>query len=84
MNMSVYDEQLEPSYDEKVDWELYEETKRKLQEVENENLGLKDDLEETKDDLKAVIETFIEFGYKYEFNEAYPKMYEFLKGRGLI
>ncbi len=80
----MYDEKLEPNYDEKVDRELYEETEQKLREANNKILGLEDDLEEIKADLKAVIETFIEFGCKYEFNEAYPKMYEFLKDRGLI
>lgn len=79
-----YEERLEPIYPEKVDIELYEESQEELEELKQENSDLKDDLEETKNDLTAVVETIIEFGNKYDFNEAYPKLIEFLKGRNLI
>lgn len=82
--MIMYEEELEPNYDEKVDREIYEDTMKELEEAENKILGLTDDLEETQADLKAVIETFVEYGNKYGFNDAYPKMYEFLKMRGLV
>lgn len=80
--MILYEE-VEPNYDEKVDREIYEDTMKELEKAENKILGLTDDLEETQADLRAVIETIIEYGNKYSFDEAYPKIYEFLKARGL-
>lgn len=81
--MILYEE-VEPNYDEKVDREIYEDTMKELEEAENKILGLTDDLEETQENLKAVIETIIEYGNKYSFDEAYPKLIEYLKGEKLI
>lgn len=81
--MILYEEELEPTYNETVSREQYDELMEELKESEKRILGLTDDLEETQENLKAVIETIIEYGNKYSFDEAYPKIYEFLKARGL-
>lgn len=70
-------EEINPPFNETVSYERYEEIKEELEEYKHKNYDLKDDLE-------AVVETIIEFGNKYSFNEAYPKLIEFLKGRNLI
>lgn len=84
-------EELEPSYNEKVPREQYDELKEEFEEEHKKVLGLQDDLDEANNKIKeletlktSIIETILEYGNKYEFIEAYPKLIEFLKGRNLI
>ncbi len=81
--MYIYEE-TEPGYNEKVDRELYEESQEELEEAKRKIYDLEDDLEEAREDLKSLVDTIIEFGNKYDFSEAYPKLIEFLKGKKLI
>lgn len=82
--MNIYDEVLEPTYNETVSREQYDELLEELKESEKRILGLTDDLGETQENLKSVIETIIEYGNRYSFDEAYPKLIEYLKGEKLI
>lgn len=84
-------EELEPSYNEKVPREQYDELKEEFEEEHKKVLGLQDDLDDANNRIKeletlktSIIETILEYGNKYEFIEAYPKLIEFLKGRNLI
>lgn len=73
----MFDERLEPTYNEKVDREIYEEVK----EEQEEDYKKRIDAETQRDDLVA---TILEYGNKYDFEEAYPKLIEYLKGEKLI
>lgn len=73
----MFDERLEPNYNEKVDREIYEEVK----EEQEEDYKKRIDAETQRDDLVA---TILEYGNKYDFAEAYAKIIEYLKGEKLI
>lgn len=84
-------EELELSYNETVPREQYDELKEELEEEHKKVLELQDDLDEANSKITeleklktSIIETILEYGNKYEFIEAYPKLIEFLKGRNLI
>lgn len=84
-------EELEPNYDEKVPREHYDELKEEFEEEHKKVLGLQDDLDDANNRIKEletlktlIIETILEYGNKYEFIEAYPKLIEYLKGEKLI
>lgn len=73
----MFDERLEPNYNEKVDREIYEEVKEEQEDEYKKRI----DAETKLDDLVA---TIMEFGNKYDFTEAYPKLIEYMKEVKLI
>ena len=73
----MYDEKLEPTYNETVSIESYYEVQAELEKEHNMRIDA-----ETK--LEELISTILEYGNKYEFTEAYPKLIEYLKGENLI
>lgn len=75
--MNYYEENLEPIYNGTVSYESYEEVKEEQEEEYKKRI----DAETQRDDLVA---TILEYGNKYEFVEAYPKLIEYLKGEKLI
>ena len=73
----MFDERIEPTYNETVSYESYEEVKAEQEEEYKKRI----DAETQRDDL---VSTILEYGNKYDFAEAYPKLIEYLKGEKLI
>lgn len=70
--MNVYDERLEPTYSEKVSYDSYEELKQEKADEVIKRIHVETQLED-------LVATILEFGNKYEFIEAYPKLIEYMK-----
>lgn len=73
----MFDEKLEPNYNEKVDREIYEEVKEEQEDEYKKRIDVETQLED-------LVTTIIEYGNKYDFTEAYPKLIEYMKEVKLI